>query len=687
MDISILFKKNSFRRSVLLSFISLIISNFVFSQDVNNYGRTYSDTLPDKFKLDVPQLREYIYSTIPAKLKTGNNERRSFRFADQNAINISELLGNGEVYSDWPSLENYVNEIFRKIIPDEFKNDSTIHAYIIRDGNYNAFMTPSGKTFINVGLFAEISDEATLAGILAHEFSHYYLKHSVYTFLESEAGTFDEGIIFANKARSKYSIKNELQADSMAMQLLYRSGYNISGLISSFEGMRRLEKNELKRSPEWKLEATTHPLSVDRLRQLNDFYTLHKNEPGKFFLIDETSFEKFKEEAKPEILKCLFNDFQYYPCIEKAFQFHLFDPDNSVYVYYLMESIRKNCYLNPKLWNELFITNRYYDSLSVNNRSHKEKMKDNLFKKFDLTILPINPVDGRKLKAKFYWRDQPKFTTYEEAFVFFYKVGEALNNPECILSNALSFSRDKALRNKLLEKYLSFNNIQHREYAERLLSGNIIKDLKKQRLVVFDNFDAYIMQGKENVPIKVPYSKESIVHVLFDSVMVSRKNETPLFLKNLRNYSLNDYIMLSEMERFSMTSLISQGQKTELHILDPAYWEAFNKFKVNEIEFINCRYSEVMSKDNTFESYKKYSDLDYKLIFGKRSSMRFFETFISSVREIDGALMKFRYYGGENELKAKDENFGHFTKIIKRNLEEKEKRGIQEDGAYRNSNY
>ena len=36
------------------------------------------------------------------------------------------------------------------------------------------------------------------------------------------------------------------------------------------------------------------------------------------------------------------------------------DPENVYYVYYLMESIRRMCYLNSYRWNDKFILNRHY---------------------------------------------------------------------------------------------------------------------------------------------------------------------------------------------------------------------------------------------------------------------------------------------------------------------------------------
>ncbi|MBI4947419.1 MAG: M48 family metalloprotease [Bacteroidetes bacterium] len=234
-----------------------------FTQNTFDYGRSYSDTIPEKYILNVAKLREHIYVGVPSSLKRDWHEVMTYRFADENAYQISNLLASGQVYSDWLPLENYLNEIFNKVIPKELKNDSMIHAYIIQDGDCNAFMTPSGYTFINIGLLAEVPNEAAIAGVLAHELGHYYLKHSLYTFIQEETGEFDQGLLsYSNKPFYRYSQKQELQADSLAIRWLQNSNYNLNGFNSFFETMRRLERNRIKRSENtWELKATTHPLT------------------------------------------------------------------------------------------------------------------------------------------------------------------------------------------------------------------------------------------------------------------------------------------------------------------------------------------------------------------------------------------------------------------------------------------
>ena len=125
-------------------------------------------------------------------------------------------------------------------------------------------------------------------------------------------------------------------------------------------------------------------------------------------------FNKYKEESKGEILSILLDQTEYYECIDQAFKFHIFDPSNPIYIYYLMEGIRRNCYLFPNIWTKNFITHRHFDTQKYVNENKKILSEDHIFVKFPLEILGIAKNEAQKIKAKFYWKtgdEGPKFIT------------------------------------------------------------------------------------------------------------------------------------------------------------------------------------------------------------------------------------------------------------------------------------
>lgn len=674
-----------FKNLLLLSLISLPI--FGFSQAQIDFNRTYSNTLPDEFKLDATKVCDHIHGGIPEELKSGVFKRECYAFADMTSLQVTDLVASGDVYSDWSAFEEYINQILRKVMPEELKDDKGIHAYLHKDGRYNAFMTPSGMTFIHVGLFTDVYDEATIAGVLAHELAHYYMQHSLKQFIKAEKGEFKSGLFRRNKAASQFSIGNELQSDSLAMVWMKNAGYDLKGMVESFKIMERLQRNALlKRQTIWELKATTHPLSGERLARMNDFLEKNKDAQGKAFLVSETKFKELNKQVRPEILRHLLANFDYDHCIETAFKFHIYDMENSTYVYYLMEAIRRKGYLDATFWNKNFITYRYYDEINPEHEQKRKKKKktDHLFKNMPVEMLSLRPDKVEDIAAKFYWEDL-KFATNEEAFEFLFKIAQLYKEPECFLSYALSITHDNKIRNKKLRQYLDFKKIRYRDFATNLLNNTIRKNLKNKKLSVFSDFDMMIKQGSDVIPIRKMENEDKTnqASILFKEVLEGFEDRKPVFLADMKDGQLNHYTLLRKMERLSFIQTVSRGEKTELHILDPQYWEIMNQLEVNEIEFINCRYIETRKSEKTVEAYKEVRATDLGSILKQVKRSRYFEVYITSLRMVEGGVMKVRYYGGEDSLRFKKEGNKQVIGRIKSKIKKSDARRTELDGLYK----
>lgn len=615
----------------------------------NVIGRKYGDTIPLEYILDVNKLRHAIYDDTPAYYKRGVDQEISIRHAQENAVQIAALMHSGRIYNDWQDLETYLNTILKKILPHELNDDTSIHVYIYREGMDNAFSTASGKILMNVGMLAELDNEASIAAVFAHEVAHYYCKHSISIYTEDAHGGFDVGW-FDKTTRPfyKYSIKCETQADSLAAVWLNNSEYSLDGMKSSLEYSHRIQLNEIKSSSATKMARTTHPLTKERILKFNKYLNTNKHNGGKLFLINEKNFFRFRHDARVETVKNLLLNYEYQKCIEKAFRFHLFDPNNTSYIYCLMEAIRRQSYFNNDLWSKLFITNNYYDSIDVDR---KKPMSDHLFKKFDFDILPINPNEGYLLKAKHYWKGEPKFTTYESAFNYFYNLSQQLKGNECILSNALSFTQDTSLRNKFLRHYLSFDSIIHREYATCLLKGTITKTLANRKLLVFDKYKISVRYKNSFIPIYQPFDDATNPIIpIYKSVSSEFKNRIPVNLDSLKRNHFAEYQCLYYMKLFTQLDLIDDKKNGKAHLIDPSFWETLHKYNVNEIEFVDCYQNCFYDVKKSMENYIAIASLNYDALFKKHTYGHTLETYVYSVREMDKGTAKILYYSTERSL-------------------------------------
>lgn len=80
-----------------------------------------------------------------------------------------------------PSVTSYVQGIVNTIVSSSNVKNKDFHyvVTIIRDDNtINAFAIPGGPIYVYTGLLKFIDNEATLAGILAHEITHVDHRHS-----------------------------------------------------------------------------------------------------------------------------------------------------------------------------------------------------------------------------------------------------------------------------------------------------------------------------------------------------------------------------------------------------------------------------------------------------------------------------------------------------------------------------
>lgn len=140
-------------------------------------------------------------------------------------------------------METYLNEVLQKVLPNELKNDSAIHVYIRKEGTFGADMTPAGQLYINLGAFAELTDEATLAAMMLHELAHYYEQHYLKRFLINQTVGIDWGLFGSDKKpTSHFSQSQELAADSLASIWLKQTPYFHSGLLNYYRILERLEQ-------------------------------------------------------------------------------------------------------------------------------------------------------------------------------------------------------------------------------------------------------------------------------------------------------------------------------------------------------------------------------------------------------------------------------------------------------------
>lgn len=197
-------------------------------------------------------------------------------------------------------IENNLKNFMLPLVKAANLNPDNINILIVEDSSLNAFVTNGMDMFINSGLIVKFADDPNvLYGVMAHEIAHIYAGHL--SQLRSEHGNMSKvamgGMLLglasafagapevgltlgsasmqaAEKGMLSYSREHEVEADKVAVKLLYKTNNNGEGLITFFQYMNHYNRY---RNPD--PYSITHPLNNERIASVK---TAIKNKLGKF---------------------------------------------------------------------------------------------------------------------------------------------------------------------------------------------------------------------------------------------------------------------------------------------------------------------------------------------------------------------------------------------------------------------
>ncbi len=84
-------------------------------------------------------------------------------------------------------INQYMKDVLCRSVGDDRCNATRI--YVVRNNAFNASMAPNGMMMVNSGLLLRMRNEAELASVLGHEFSHFEQRHSLQLFKRLRSGS------------------------------------------------------------------------------------------------------------------------------------------------------------------------------------------------------------------------------------------------------------------------------------------------------------------------------------------------------------------------------------------------------------------------------------------------------------------------------------------------------------------
>jgi len=153
------------RKLILWLFFSII----TFCVQAQNNDYYVFDRLEPK-----GEMPEYFKQVLQKKENIFNTSSNDVKLLDNKFV-FSVLMSGKVLYGD--PVTQYLNLLLDKILENKPELRKEIKIFALKSEQVNAFSTPMGNIFVNLGLIAHCSKEAELAFIICHELAHYAKSH------------------------------------------------------------------------------------------------------------------------------------------------------------------------------------------------------------------------------------------------------------------------------------------------------------------------------------------------------------------------------------------------------------------------------------------------------------------------------------------------------------------------------
>jgi predicted Zn-dependent protease len=214
-------------------------------------------------------------------------------------------------------------------------NDATINSYLTQFGTglatrsddrkrewrfrlvdsdvINAFALPGGFVYVNRGLIERAETSSELAGVLGHEISHVLLRHSAERIEKAQKTNVGISLVCgltnicsSDAARvainvggaalfAKFSRKDELEADSAAVGVVMRAGYDPNGIATMFEKLLRTREQRPDIVAGW---FASHPLEETRIGAVENVIRAAAPAESTRIVRDDPAFHDFQNRVK-----------------------------------------------------------------------------------------------------------------------------------------------------------------------------------------------------------------------------------------------------------------------------------------------------------------------------------------------------------------------------------------------------
>ncbi|MCZ2203640.1 M48 family metalloprotease [Bartonella sp. A5(2022)] len=201
----------------------------------------------------------------------------------------------GGAYND-PRLEHMLTKIVDKLTAAAQDPSQVYYVTILDSAHVNAFTLPGGYIYVTRGMLALANDTSEVAAVLAHEIAHLTANHGILRLQQKvalqQANHMPNDLLYPSTSESQhiletkrkmaqFSRNQELQADSIAIEMLHKAGYNPFAsprFLQSMENYRAFHNISGTQNTSLDFLAT-HPttpqrihLAIEKARKISQSY-------------------------------------------------------------------------------------------------------------------------------------------------------------------------------------------------------------------------------------------------------------------------------------------------------------------------------------------------------------------------------------------------------------------------------
>ena len=176
----------------------------------------------------------------------------------------------------------------------------------------NAFALPGGFVYVNRGLIERTSSASELAGVLGHEIAHVLLRHSAERLEKAQKTNVGVSLVCSltslcssDAARiainvggaalfAKFSRADEYQADSAAVGIVARAGYDPKGIATMFASLLEARRQRPDVVAGW---FGSHPLEEDRIAAVQGIIASSASQSAEL-RTDDPAFRDFQARVR-----------------------------------------------------------------------------------------------------------------------------------------------------------------------------------------------------------------------------------------------------------------------------------------------------------------------------------------------------------------------------------------------------